>query len=113
GGQKAKKSAPAGGQSSAGANETRPQPPALAPPSTSRASGSARLPQNRQRLGAPLLEPIATAPVPTLAPARFRPRGPTLEEAPFDPLGIHAGSFVLRPAIELTRAHDSNPSRAA
>ena len=34
------------------------------------------------------------------------------ETDPYEPLGLRAGSFILRPAIELSAGHDSNPDRA-
>lgn len=40
---------------------------------------------------------------------RRRPRG---EDDPFAPTGIAAGTFVLRPALEIKSGHDSNPGRA-
>ena len=33
------------------------------------------------------------------------------EEDPFDPVGIRAGSFILRPAIEVMAGYDTNPER--
>jgi hypothetical protein len=45
-----------------------------------------------------------TPPVPT------RKRLP-VDPDPFAPLGIQVGAFNLRPAVELTGAHDSNPAR--
>jgi hypothetical protein len=39
------------------------------------------------------------------------PRKPP-EEDPFAPLGVRAGAFVLRPAIETTGGYDSNPGRS-
>jgi hypothetical protein len=35
-----------------------------------------------------------------------------VEEDPFGPLGIRAGSLILRPAIEVFAGHDSNPPRS-
>ena len=35
-----------------------------------------------------------------------------VEQDPYEPLGIRAGAFVLRPAIEFTSGYDNNPSRA-
>jgi hypothetical protein len=32
---------------------------------------------------------------------------------PFEPLGIRAGTFLLRPSIEVTRAYDTNPGRTS
>ena len=34
------------------------------------------------------------------------------EEDPFGPVGIRAGSLILRPAIEISAGHDSNPPRS-
>ncbi len=34
------------------------------------------------------------------------------EEDPFGPVGIRAGSFILRPAVEVSAGYDSNPPRA-
>src|SRR6185503_11005933 len=33
------------------------------------------------------------------------------EEDPFEPVGIRAGSFILRPAIEVMAGYDTNPER--
>jgi hypothetical protein len=38
-------------------------------------------------------------------------RRPTTDDKPFDPLGIQAGSFMLKPAIEVSGGYDSNPAR--
>jgi hypothetical protein len=38
-------------------------------------------------------------------------RRPVVDDKPFDPLGINAGSLRLRPAIELTGGYDTNPAR--
>jgi hypothetical protein len=41
------------------------------------------------------------------------PRKPVVEEDPFAPVGIRAGAFLVRPALELTTGHDSNPARVS
>lgn len=42
------------------------------------------------------------------------PRGrPLAEVDPFAPVGIRAGAFVLRPALEVTGAYDTNPERTS
>ena len=46
---------------------------------------------------------------PYTPPARTRSTQPELD--PYEPLGIRAGSFILRPAIDLTAGYDSNPER--
>jgi hypothetical protein len=54
----------------------------------------------------------APAPDPTLAVPRTLYRRPVVDDKPFDPLGIDAGSFRLRPALELAGGYDTNPARA-
>ncbi len=44
------------------------------------------------------------------APARAR-RGAAPVQDAFEPVGIRAGSFVLRPSIEVSRGYDTNASR--
>jgi hypothetical protein len=108
-------------------------PPA---PSTS-AIGDARLQQNqnRTRHGAPAagavagagatatanasagaaLGPALVSAEPALDPAQALPRTlirrPVVDDRPFDPLGIRAGSFLLRPAVEVSGGYDTNPAR--
>jgi hypothetical protein len=36
-----------------------------------------------------------------------------VEDDPYEPLGLRAGSFILRPAIEFTGGYDSNPPRSS
>jgi hypothetical protein len=43
-------------------------------------------------------------------PAQMRRQRPA-ETDPFDPVGVRAGDFVLRPSIELGYGHDTNASR--
>jgi hypothetical protein len=52
----------------------------------------------------------AAAPVPVVVPPR--PPPPPPEDDPFGPVGIHAGTFVLRPAIEVITGYDTNPARS-
>jgi hypothetical protein len=69
--------------------------------------------------------PITTSPPPLTPPLQLpsaytpsvtgsiKPkRKPTPEADPFDAVGIKAGSFLLRPAVELTGGYDTNPNRA-
>jgi hypothetical protein len=96
-------------------------------------TGAARLPQSKTRPGAPartLLPPIATDPnlAPELLPTPLSPptpppgqlpipQSPSVtplpDDHPFAPVGIHAGAFRLRPALEVTGGFDSNPSRSS
>jgi hypothetical protein len=124
-----------------GGTEPKPQGTSAAqtslarPPSTS-AIGDARLQQNqnRTRHGAPGADALAgagsgtgasarasaaalaaasasTAPDPALALPRTLIRRPVVDDKPFDPVGIGAGSFRLRPAIEVSGGYDTNPAR--
>jgi hypothetical protein len=99
----------------------------LAPVPSASAIGDARLQQNQNqtRHGAPAADAVAgtgaaaptaapalAAPNPTLALPRTLIRRPVVDDKPFDPVGIEAGSFRLRPAIELSGGYDTNPARA-
>ncbi len=54
----------------------------------------------------PAADPVTTGTI----PLPKQKRAP--ETDPYEPLGIRAGSFILRPAIELGGGYDSNPDRA-
>jgi len=100
----------------------------LAPAQSASAIGDARLQQNqnRTRHGAPAADAVAganaalapgprstlPAPDPALALPRTLIRRPVADDKPFDPVGIGAGSFRLRPAIEVSGGYDTNPARA-
>jgi hypothetical protein len=98
-----------------------PGPLSLSPTEIEPASASARA-------GAVAMAPPATAIQPAAAAARagaaiagpasdvperagLRPRRRPAETDPFEPLGVRTGSFLLRPAIELTGGYDTNPER--
>jgi hypothetical protein len=54
-----------------------------------------------------------TAPVvPVVVPPR-RPPAPAPDDDPFGAVGIRAGGFVWRPALEMTTGYDTNPARVA
>ncbi len=118
------------------ATETKTQPAATAPVSLPRvlptgAIGNARLQQNQNqtRHGASAAADTtagaganasALTPTPAVASAAADPalavprtliRRPVVDAAPFDPVGIDAGSFRLRPAIEVSGGYDTNPAR--
>jgi hypothetical protein len=59
--------------------------------------------------------PLSPAAVPAVGPATARPliRKSAVDDRPFDPVGIAAGAFLLRPAIELSGGYDSNPGRTS
>jgi hypothetical protein len=50
-------------------------------------------------------------PPPVVVQPRQRPIQP--EPDPFAPTGIHAGTFMLRPALEVMTGYDTNPARSA
>ena len=84
----------------------RPAPPVLNAPQGR--------PPPAARRGASLTDPAAIAAATgTLAVAPQRRSRAPVEEDPFAPAGIRAGSFVLRPAIEFLGGHDTNPARLA
>jgi hypothetical protein len=45
--------------------------------------------------------------------ARLQPRPVRVEDDPFGSTGIHAGTFFLRPALEMLTGYDTNPARSA
>ena len=50
-----------------------------------------------------------------VTPVVVRPQPPTVppDEDPFGPTGIHAGTFFLRPALEVMTGYDTNPARSS
>jgi hypothetical protein len=101
----------------------RKAPPGAAPQSTIAASTPvmpltllppppppATMPQYAHR-GAPPTDSVAGAPL-TPVPAVAARKRPSDEDA-FEPVGLRAGAFVLKPAIELTGGRDSNPQHVS
>ena len=104
---------------------------ALTPVPSGSAIGDARLQQNQNqtRRGAAAADATAgtdpaaaaalaaapglgsPAPDPALAVPKTLVRRPVVDDNPFGPTGIAAGSFLLRPAIELSGGYDTNPAR--
>jgi hypothetical protein len=83
----------------------RGRPPAAAPPAprtTAPADATGAVPASN----------AVALPVPVVVPPRPRPRPPA-DDDPFGPVGIRAGTFVLRPAIEVMTGYDTNPARRA
>jgi hypothetical protein len=80
-------------------------PPALSPAEAARL----RILQSRRGTAVPIDPALiaANAGVPQLR------RLPLVDEKPFDPTGVLVGSFLLRPAIEVTRGYDTNPGRSS
>jgi hypothetical protein len=71
-----------------------------------------RLPQAAGQPSVLPADPLTTgaiAPSSVPPPARRKPKQPEID--PYEPLGIRAGAFILRPAIEVTGGYDSNPGR--
>jgi hypothetical protein len=91
---------PAGTARSAG----KASPSSTATPAGAPATGTAAAP------AAAAVVASAAAGVPLLPAQRLRLRR-LPEEDPFDPVGIRAGSFILRPAIEAMAGYDTNPER--
>jgi hypothetical protein len=91
---------------------------APAPKSPTVSVGAAPVPPAQNGVLAPSLRPprkgappVASEPerIPVVAAPRRRPAP---EQDAFEPTGIHAGSFFLRPAVELSGGANSNPSAA-
>jgi hypothetical protein len=89
-----------------------PSPPRVILPSIANPPpGPMILPTRLTRHGAPPSVDTSEFNVPTTV---LMPRRPPLPvQDPFDPLGVRAGAFVLRPAIEFTTGYDSNPAHVA
>ncbi|MBX9829579.1 MAG: outer membrane beta-barrel protein [Xanthobacteraceae bacterium] len=82
-----------------------PPPPPPKPPGPPQAAAGHTLAQQ-----IPAREPYSNAYRPPDAPPRRKlvPIGD-----PYEPLGIRAGTFLLRPSIDVTRAYDTNPGRTS
>jgi hypothetical protein len=97
-----------------------------------KAGAKAKAPSRPSRYGSPTANPLAPVrlAVPRVASGVAR-RGaspyyaaletneplqrsrPVPEETPFDPIGIRAGAFNFKPAIEFTGGYDNNPARTS
>lgn len=63
--------------------------------------------------GAYAVPPAPPPPTPYAQPAQIpRPARPRVEENPYDPLGLEVGSLRLKPFVEMSAGHDSNPNRS-
>ncbi len=84
------------------------QPPGIAPNAPTGTAGSRPIPQYYRRGAPPIDPPESSEP---LAPVVLPPRRAVVDPAPFDQLGLRAGSFLIKPAIELSGGYDNNPAR--
>jgi hypothetical protein len=85
----------------------------LSKPQAAIAAAQAAPPGAATAAAAPAVVPPTDAvalPAPVVLPPRPRPR-PAPDDDPFGPTGIHAGTFLLRPAIEVMTGYDTNPAR--
>jgi hypothetical protein len=89
------------------AAETPALPP-LAPPDQTVQPVYREAPAGKRKPRAIVETPEPHAPPPRAQVIR---RGP-VDDDPFGPLGIRAGSFILKPSIDVTGGHDSNVTRA-
>jgi len=94
----------------AGAGAGTAAAPAAPPSATAGGQAGRRTTPQLTRHGAPPIDPPPTlgTPPPVVVP----PRRAAVDPAPFDPLGLRAGTFLIRPAVELTGGYDSNPPHA-
>ncbi len=89
-----------------------PDDAAVVKPLASAPSGSAVAPAPAGVATTGSVPPTTAAVGPNGLPVPPRKRRPPPEEDPFDAVGIRAGGFVLRPAIEVTTGYDTNPARS-
>ena len=70
------------------------------------------LPPTAQPLSVHAGDPDTTASTaPPYAPPQARPKPKQPPIDPYEPLGIRAGSFILRPSVDLSLGFDCNPGR--
>lgn len=84
---------------------------AAVPPGKAHGSNPAAAPSGKVPAPAAAGRPDAKAGI--AGPNVRLPRKPVVEEDPFAPIGIRAGAFLLRPALELTTGYDTNPARVS
>jgi len=113
------------GAKPAGAGDVAAQPPGTTTPAADPAANVATpgpTPKQLQPPGAPLTPrlrlqnrpgapPPDTDAVPTTIATQVPSRRPFPEDKPFDPLGVQAGAFNFRPAMEYSRGWDGNAAR--
>jgi hypothetical protein len=107
---------PNGRDAAAGAAAKPPPLPPVAPPVTAARRGrpppvAAATPTAAPGTATPAANAVAL-PVPVVVAPRPRLPLPP-DDDPFGPVGIRAGTFVLRPAIEVMTGYDTNPARLA
>jgi hypothetical protein len=108
--QKAKAAAKAKTQGQAAA-----QAPAAPMTQPLAARAAAQVPaaaQNEQQRGTLAADAAPVATGSTATPAVLARRRRAVDDKPFDPVGIAAGSFRIYPAIEFIGGYDSNPARS-
>jgi hypothetical protein len=106
----AKRPPPGAAAAAVPAGAGKPVALAPAPPPVLTPSEAARLQKLQTRRG--LAVPIDPALLAANAGLPQLRRLPPVDDKPFDPTGIQVGSFIVRPALELSRGYDTNPSRA-
>ena len=101
------------GASPMGQNRAQSQLPAARNPA--QLSGSSmREPLSANESLPPMGRPsVAGVPAPGLRPLQLpNPRRPQLEQDPYAPIGVRAGTLILRPALEVGGGYDSNATRS-
>jgi hypothetical protein len=97
------------------AMDRRKEPQRLPPVVTTHVTPVPPLPRAPALPPAQPADPVTTGSVgPPYAPPYTQPPRPKPQPVidPYEPLGIRAGSFILRPAIDVSGGYDSNPERA-
>lgn len=90
-------------------------PGVAAPPPSTSTTSTTTLPPAAAQSSAQVPAPFTPAPIAALptTPAPPKKRKLVTELDPYDPLGVHAGSFLLFPAVELIGGYNTNPGHAA
>jgi hypothetical protein len=86
-----------------------PQPGVVPDPPVTTVPTRPSVQADRRGAAAAAVPTPAVSLVPTIATPSRR-KAPVVDEDPFGPVGMRAGTFTFFPAIELTGGHDSNPS---
>ena len=105
-----------GARARTGTSRIPPAPLSLIPPGAASGAGAPMAQHLAQVAATPVRARGASGPVRDVASDPTRPvlpprRRPPAQDDPFEPVGFHVGSFLLRPAIEAVGGYDSNPAR--
>jgi hypothetical protein len=84
----------------------------VSPPPATRRIRPRNLPRIAPKDAQPIPPVAAARPVPPMQPVPAgQPAAPPMMQDPYEPTGIKAGNFLLKPALEMSTGYDSNPGR--